>query len=337
MDIPHRLALCCACTVSLCFVGCAAHYPYQPYPYQQYPGGYYGQPGYMGPSIGVPPGGTQLNAPTPIESGTPNGGTSGNGGDAPMWNPDNTNDLNGLDNGGSGGSGNSVPNYYDPSPGDLGPAPGSTENPEPFKEDKTTFGEGQNPFGRNETPTVELPGVRSAAVDRTPNIASAQPDIELASHESFAEDPRASTPDTIEAPSPVELTGAAFEQPVKRTQEPKELSLPYDPNEMPNPFDHDPQGYRSLRGLVSYDDRTAAWSIIYDDKPSRDDTFGGVFTLADHPGLTVLNDNDVVYIEGHISDTLKDEFGKPRYIVEHLTKLKPSSQQPFPAETDSGK
>jgi len=322
MDIPQRLALCCACTASLFFAGCAAHYPYQPYPYQQYPGGYYGQPGYPGPSMGAPPNGT-LNAPTPIESGTPNGGSSSGGSDAPYFVPDSTSNLNNLNNGGgSGSSNNNVPSYDDP--GDLSAPPnGSTNNP--MFDNKSTFDSDAPPFGLNESSAAELPGVRNVVFEENANTASNQPRVNLASNESFAEVPRASTPDTLEAPSPVEFAGAEFAQPVERTNEPEELSLPYDPNEMPNPFYHDPDGYRSLRGLVSYDEQLQAWSIIYNDKPSRDDPYGGVFTLADASGLTVLNNNDVVYIEGRISENLKDDFGKPRYIVEHLTKLKPRS------------
>jgi hypothetical protein len=333
MDIPQRLALCCACTVSLFFAGCAAHYPYQPYPYQQYPGGYYGQPNYMGPSMGVPPNGTQLNAPTPLEQpGTTNGGSSSGGGDAPMWDPDSTNnfkELNGTGgSGSSGGTNNNVPFYDDPSSGDLGAPPGgSTKKPDMYDNEKSTFESDQNPFGLNESPTVETPGVRNVAFEEDAKTAATPPKLELASNESFAEDPRTSTPETVAAPAPVELTNAEFEQPVERTNEPDELKLPYDPNEMPNPFDHDPNGYRSLRGLVSYDQQLEAWSIIYDDKPARDDRYGGVFTLADHSDLAVLNENDVVYVEGYVSDTLRDDFGKPLYIVEHINKLRPRSQQ----------
>lgn len=327
MDIPQRLALCCVCTASLALAGCAAPYPYQPYPYQQYPGGYYGQPNSMGPSMGTPPGGVQLNAPTPIAPGTPNGGSSNggssSGGDAPMWNPD-----SGASSGAAGSSGSSknVPLYDDPT-GDLGPAPETTQQPELFDDDKNAFDADAPPFGLNDSPTVESPEVRNVAFEEDAKTVAGRSGLELASNESLAEIPRATTPEAVKAPAPLEFTNAAFEQPVERARSSEALNLPYDPAEIPNPFAHDTEAYRFLRGLVTYDDQLQAWSIIYDDKPSRDDEFGGVFTLADHPGLTVLKDNDVVYLEGQVSESLMDEFGKPRYIVKHLSKLKPKAEQ----------
>jgi hypothetical protein len=97
----------------------------------------------------------------------------------------------------------------------------------------------------------------------------------------------------------------------------------YNRNDIPNPFGHDAKGYRYLRGLAAYNDRSQTWSILYDDKPSRDDKYGGVITLADHRRLTMLKEHDVVYVEGHISNTLKDDLGKPLYVIDHLNKLKP--------------
>ncbi|MBD3672964.1 MAG: hypothetical protein HUJ26_05500 [Planctomycetaceae bacterium] len=318
MDSNQRFTLLGACMAAGILAGCAAPYPYQPYQPQPYPGGMYGQPGYMAPGSTLPQGGVELNAPTPINPGT-NGG-----GDAPMWNPDDTGNSSGGNSSGGNSGDNSVPFYDEPGSGDLG-APPSTQKPDMFNEEKSAYGSDDTPFGQNET-TTDNDSKNIAFEEQDDRKTAAQPALlqlgaESAPAMTVGED------ETVEAPAPISLANAEFEEPIARSEEPTGLSLPYDPNEIPNPFGHDGEGFRFLRGLVSYDDKLEAWSIIYDDKPSRDDEYGGVLTLADHPGLTVLNDNDVVYIEGKISDTLTDAFGKPRYVVEHLNKLKPKSAQ----------
>jgi len=316
-----------ACMAAGIFAGCAAPYPYQPYPYQGYPGGTYGQPygqpGYVAPGSTMP-GGPQSNEPTPINPGT-NGG-----GDAPMWNPDDNgsssnNGSSGNNGGTNSGNNNSVPFYDDPSGGDLGPAP-STKKPDMFDDEKNAFETDENPFGQNET--TETNDSRNVAFeeDSTSDTASQPPVLQLGAEGSTTvarDSGETATEDS--AREPISLASAEFEEPVARADQPAGLTLPYNPEETPNPFGHDADGYRYLRGLVAYDDQLEAWSIIYNDKPGRDDEYGGVLTLADHPGLTVLNDNDVVYIEGHVSDSLTDAYGKPRYIVDHLNKLKPRS------------
>jgi|GEM_PF-1461341 len=321
MDTHQRLTLLGACVATWMLAGCAAPYPYQPYPYQPYQGGMYGQPGYTTPGSAFP-GGVQLNAPTPI-----NPGTSG-GGDAPMWNPDEPSGNSGSSSGGtsSGSNNNSVPFYDDPSGGDLGPSP-SSKKPDMFDEEKNAFGEDENPFGLNET--TESTGTKNVAFeeDRNSRTTEQPPVLQLGAEGSKPLVTDRGDVAEMKAPEPISLASAEFEAPVTRAAESTGLTLPYNPEETPNPFGHDASEYQFVRGLVSYDDKLQAWSIIYDDKPARDDEYGGVFTLADHPGLTVLNDNDVVYIEGAVSKTLTDAYGKPRYIVEHLNKLKPRSAQ----------
>ena len=314
MVLNQRLTLLGACMAAGMMAGCAAPYPYQPYPYQSYPGGMYGQPGYIAPGSTMPPGGVQLNAPTPINPGTTGGG------DAPMWNPDET---GGTSGGSSSGGDNSVPFYDEPGSGDLGTPP-STKKPDMFDDEKNAFETKDNPFGMNKTTTES--GSKNVAFEEDSNTeTAAQPPILQLGSQTAPAIAVESGEVPVEAPEPISLANAEFEKPVERSEEPTGLSLPYNPEEIPNPFGHDAEGFRFLRGLVSYDDKLRSWSIIYNDKPARDDEYGGVFTLADHPGLTVLNDNDVVYIEGHISETVTDAFGKPRYIVEHLNKLKPKS------------
>lgn len=314
MDTSQRFALLGVCAASWMMVGCAAPYPYQPNPYQPYPGGPYGQPGYNGPGGPIPQGGVQLNAPTPTPIDAGADGSSG--GDAPMWNPDS--------NSGTGGnnSDNNVPFYDDPASGDLGPSPTSNK-PDMFDNEKNAFETDNNPFGLNEIPTANDSGIR--------NVAFTEESVPASAAASSRGELEAGSPSEIDqakaTKSAIVLANADFEAPIERSEQPKSLSLPYNQEEIPNPFGHDAEGYRFLRGLVAYDDQLQAWSIIYDDKPVRDDEYGGVFTLADHPGLTVLNDSDVIYVEGRISETLQDAFGKPRYIVEHLNKLKPRTQE----------
>lgn len=319
MDTYQRFTLLGACVATWMLAGCAAPYPYQPYPYQQsYPGGMYGQPGYAAPGSALPPGGVQLNAPTPINPGTTGGG------DAPMWSPDSSG--SGTSGGTSSGGDNSVPFYDDPSGGNIGPSP-NTQNPDTFKEDKNAFGTDENPFGLNET--TESTGTKSVAFeeDRNPRTTEQPPILQLGAEGKTTLARDRGNVSELKAPEPISLASAEFEEPVTRAEETTGLTLPYNPEEIPNPFGYDAAEYQFLRGLVSYDDKLQAWSIIYNDKPAREDEYGGVFTLADHPGLTVLNDNDVVYIEGAISKTLTDAYGKPRYIVEHLNKLKPRAAQ----------
>lgn len=314
MVFNQRFTLVGVCMAAGMLAGCAAPYPYQPYPYQSYPGGMYGQPGYVAPGSSLPPGGVQLNAPTPINPGTTGGG------DAPMWDPDDT----GGSSGGSGSGGNNdVPFYDEPSSGDL-EVPPSTKTPDMFEEEKNAYGTDSSPFGLNNTTTES--GSRNVAFEEEPSKQTTeQPPILQLGAEASPAVAVENADESVKAPQPISLASAEFEQPVERKEEPTGLSLPYNPDEIPNPFGHDAEGFRFLRGLVAYDDKLKSWSIIYDDQPARDDEYGGVFTLADDPALTVLNDNDVVYIEGHISETVTDAFGKPRYIVKHLNKLKPKT------------
>lgn len=260
-------------------IGCVAPYPYS-YPYGSYPGTY-GAPGAVpgavpGPSLGAPAG-AQLGAPTPVDGSA----SKDVGGDAPMFDP-------------TGPDPNAVPNYNDPSPGDLGPPPGGGE----------AFDQGVEPFGASDPM-----GTENISYDAQNNQA---PKLLLQSAEA---EPN--------APTPVLNADAEFAAPVPFEGDNPELALPYAEDEPLNPFDHDDQ-YRTLRGIVNFDDKTQTWSIIYDNKPSRDDDYGGVFTLVDHENFAQWNDNDIVYLEGEISQTEVDAYGKPKYSMSFMTKLQPA-------------
>lgn len=114
-----------------------------------------------------------------------------------------------------------------------------------------------------------------------------------------------------------------FTEPSKSLPADGELKAPFAEDTGLNPFAHDPQ-YRNLRGLVSFDDDTQTWALMYNDRPGSDDEYGGMFTLADNEGFGVLNENDVVYVEGKISPSERDTFGKPKYVVEYLKRLQPA-------------
>ena len=288
MDVPNKLALYVTGFVAVATIGCVSPYPYNsPYGngYGGQPGGYYGQPQYVPPSS-VPSGGVQLNAPTPIDSGPPSS-SGGSNSDAPLFPQD---------------ANKQVPDYRSPDPGDVS-APDNAEKDMFYDEEKTSFGTNKNPFGMKSTPS-ELK-----------NLAYEESDVEPPPLETVVlEEP-------TEAPPPIALTGGPeYSTPLELKTDAASLKLPYDPATMPNPYDYDREGYRSLRGLVTFDDNTQTWIMMYNDKPEQDDEYGGVFTLADND-FSVLNDYDVVYLEGSVSETETDAFGKPMYKVDFLQKL----------------
>ncbi len=287
MPVPCRwLVAACAMTLPYC-AGCLAPNSYSPYgnPYG-YPGAY-PQPG---PTF---PGGVQ-SVPSGTYAPTPNGSSAANSGntDAPMFDP-NAKDPN------------PVPNY--PDPGDLG-APPKTNDKNMFDQNKSPFDMGRNDRSRNNSP-------RSRYDAELATNPAEPPILKLSAEEN-------SPP--AEAPAPSLGTATepdAFLPPQQSFADADELKVPYEEDSVEIPFGYDTQKYLYLRGLVNYDDRSETWSIIYDNQPDRDDEYGGVFTLLDHPGFAALNNNDVVYVEGKVSADQNDEYGKPKYHVEKLTKL----------------
>lgn len=292
MDAPKNLALCGLGLLTATMAGCVSPYPYNaPYGYGAQPGGYYGQPQYPVPSS-VPSGDIQLNAPTPVDS-TPSGGSNS---DAPLF------DSNANKN---------VPDYFTPEPGRT-PDPGDVSSPDSaekqmYDKEKHTFETDKNPFGMNPSSDVK-------------NLA----------FEESSTRPRALSTETaessVEAPPPITLAAGEYSSPLELKPDQASLKLPYDPATMPNPYNYDKNGYRSLQGLVTFDDQTQTWIIMYNDKPEREDDYGGVFTLADNEKFSLLNDYDVVYLEGSVSETEKDAFGKPKYKVDFLNKLRPRAK-----------
>jgi hypothetical protein len=289
MDAPRKLALGGLGLVAVAAAGCVSPYPYySPYGHGAQPGpGYYGQPQSFGPSSAVP-GGVQMNAPTPVESG-PSGDSET---DAPPF----------------GGGSQDVPNYRTPDPGDLNAPPSNTDREMFYDEEKTSFGTDKTPFGMRS-------GRSEPKVLAFDESEPARGSVSTAAAETEAE-----------APPPIQLAAGEYSTPLELKTDSASLKLPYDPDSMPNPYNHDREGYRSLQGLVSFDEQSQTWIIMYNDKPEREDEYGGVFTLADDDRLSVLNDYDVVYVEGSVSETETDAFGKPMYQVKFLNKLRPRAK-----------
>lgn len=276
-------ALACLATL-VAGAGCVAPYPYGS-PYGGYPGAY-GSPGMMSPSptLSAPVGAS----PTPLGSSSANSGST----DAPMFDP-NAPDPN------------KVPDYSDP--GDLPPS----------NNDKNMFEQGKKPFDDVDTSSNTRRGATNAAYEKEFAATPGQPPILSPIQKLSAES---------DAPAPSADLGVAeddFVQPVASFADEDELTLPYEEDKVQIPYGHDAEGYRYLRGLAIYDDRTDSWSVIYNNKPGRDDEFGGVLTLVDDEGFAILNDKDVVQVNGRLSETERDEYGKAKYVVGELQKLQP--------------
>lgn len=90
-------------------------------------------------------------------------------------------------------------------------------------------------------------------------------------------------------------------------------------------FGHDPQ-YRWLRGVVSRDQPTGTWSVIYSDNPQQSDEYAGHLSLANSPFLQGLSDGDVVEVRGEVDPILKDPIGKPFYLITRLKTVTPAPQ-----------
>lgn len=82
-------------------------------------------------------------------------------------------------------------------------------------------------------------------------------------------------------------------------------------------FGHDPK-YGWLRGVVSKDEPTGTWSVVYSDNPKSSDKYAGHLSLASSPYLTGLKDGAIIEVQGEVDPVLKDPLGKPFYLVSEL-------------------
>lgn len=79
--------------------------------------------------------------------------------------------------------------------------------------------------------------------------------------------------------------------------------------------------YRWLRGVVSQDEPTGTWSVVYSDNPDQGDDYAGHLSLAESPYLEQLTEGDVVHVEGMVDPVLKDPLGKPFFLITKLRKI----------------
>lgn len=92
------------------------------------------------------------------------------------------------------------------------------------------------------------------------------------------------------------------------------------------PYKFDRNGYTWLRGVVTRDEQNNAWRLTYSSDPRDDRRLGGSVTLQDDNELDVLNDGDIVLVEGEISQKT-DRFGKPMYRVNNMKRLRDPDAQ----------
>ncbi len=93
----------------------------------------------------------------------------------------------------------------------------------------------------------------------------------------------------------------------------------------PNPYAYD-KNYTWLRGVVEYDKQDNLWHLLYDITPDATDQFGGEVTLIDDSRLNVLRNGEIILIDGHVDDTMRDQLGKPGYRIERFSRLVPKDQ-----------
>jgi hypothetical protein len=116
------------------------------------------------------------------------------------------------------------------------------------------------------------------------------------------------------SPTQYRTTAAGVED-----MEPRRLSA----KPRPTPYKKDPDGYAWLRGVVARDPKTKAWRITYSRNGIDGDPYGGSLTLVDDEALDTLIDEDVIFVEGAVDESVPDRFGKPSYRVLRMERLVP--------------
>ncbi len=91
-------------------------------------------------------------------------------------------------------------------------------------------------------------------------------------------------------------------------------------NDQTEPFAHHAK-YEWIRGVVSKDQPTGTWSVVYSDNPKASDKFAGHISLASSPYLKTLKDGDVIEVKGEVDPVIKDPLGKPVYLVSHVNTI----------------
>lgn len=97
-------------------------------------------------------------------------------------------------------------------------------------------------------------------------------------------------------------------------------------NDQTEPFAHHAK-YEWIRGVVSKDEPTGTWSVVYSDNPKSSDKFAGHISLASSPYLKNLKDGDVIEVKGGVDPVIKDPLGKPVYLVSHVNTITKAPSQ----------
>ena len=197
------------------------------------------------------------------------------------------------------------PPILNPSTNGAGDSNGTLPVPDPIA--PGSFGDGTDNLDFNDSDT---PAPFNSKQGSLRNTGHDVPQEQMASR-STAEDAGAFVDPVPVDPAALKQTSAESDEAAARR---------------PNPFDHDREDFRWLRGVVDYDEADKTWNIIYDMNPDRTDRFGGSITLGDDERLSELHDDDVVLVEGRVDANARDRSGKPLYHVERLARLVPKKQ-----------
>ena len=354
--IGHHRMLCAVAAIMI--AGCHSYGPYSPY--QSYPG-YYMPPAGAVPAQGTtyaPPGGGTFQ-PTPVNPNDPQlgpsstfpeaaneqwrqaDGQSGSGGGNPNTFYDDfdggdpvpdyrTDDRPVTPDSGSAAAGGSASSPFDDSfgandkfqpdeaPGSLfdeQPATGSPTG-RPLEADSSADefrrprdnGNDRRSFESNDSPFGSDPAGGNPVDDLEPFSVipqrgqSGQGGPVLTQHQQ----PQSAGFQTAVSPAPQRRT-------VARTSATTAPSS--------NPFAYDASQYRWLRGVVAYDQASNSWQMVYSASPETDDKLGGSVTLVPDQRLKSLRNNEVVLIKGQVDNSSRDQFGKPRYRVQQISRV----------------
>ncbi len=281
--------------------GCMYHGGYYPNGYNN---GYYG----AGPSVLPPqqpwnayPSGPPMNqpiytpggtGPTPLDGGgttVPSGGTQP-GSSPSTWQTPSTYDT-------PGGGGNSAP-PFNPNPGTSG---GSVPNP---LDDPNS----------SRSPGAQRPMLSPTSTSRVSDDVSSP----------FSQEDSSRLPRNFADENVVEAD-EAFQTPVRQTsgfgdgdvQQANRTTLPSQASS--KMYGHDRQ-FQWVKGVVEFDEMSRNYVIIYDNNPPPSDQFGGELTLAEHPDLANLRNEDKIRVEGTLDQTVTDSRGFPVFRITRLKK-----------------
>ena len=200
--------------------------------------------------------------------------------------------------------GGNAPNFDPSRPSDSG---GNVPDPDPTDD--------RGPTGSNS------PSLTPTNTSRRSNNSRVEDDVSTP----FEQDSSTRLPRSFANEAVTEADEEEFQSPVMQTSGSDDgNTLQANRETLPAKiYRHSPR-FDWLTGYVEYDEDAKVWVIMYDDNPKPSDKLGGEVTLADHPNLRSLQDNDAVRVDGYLDRSLQDTRGLP---VFRITKLKKLSNQ----------